>query len=70
MARPMELVGAVEIAELLGVSRARVHQLASRKEFPKPVATLAMGSIWRKRDIERWAETWPRRPGRPPRPKS
>lgn len=49
-----ELVGAAEVADLLGVSRQRVHQLSGQPSFPKPVAVLAAGSIWRRIDIERW----------------
>jgi prophage regulatory protein len=43
----MDLMGAQEVAELLGVSRQRVHQLAERPDFPAPVAVLAAGKIWR-----------------------
>jgi predicted DNA-binding transcriptional regulator AlpA len=52
---PREVVGAVEIAEMLGVSRQRVNQLAKRDDFPKPWRTLATGRIWDLRGIERWA---------------
>ncbi len=55
-----ELVGAAEIAEMLGVSRQRVDQLAQHDDFPKPAAVLATGRIWERDDIERWA----RRTGR------
>lgn len=50
------LVGAQEIARMLGVSRQRVHQLTSRLDFPKPVVTLAMGNVWRREDVEKWAK--------------
>jgi predicted DNA-binding transcriptional regulator AlpA len=52
----VNLLGTHEIAELLAVSRQRVQQLAEQRGFPKPVAHLRAGKIWRKRDIERWAE--------------
>lgn len=51
----MDLMGAQEVAELLGVSRQRVHQLAERPDFPRPVATLAAGKIWRGEDVRAWA---------------
>lgn len=51
----MTLVGVHEIAALLGVSRQRVHQLAARKDFPKPLAVLHAGKVWRRRDVEAWA---------------
>lgn len=58
------LVGAQEIATLLGVSRQRVTQLAGHKDFPAPVATLAMGKVWDRQDVERWAAARNERLGR------
>lgn len=50
------LAGPAEVAEILGVSRQRVHVLAtSDREFPTPIATLAAGTIWNRRDILKWA---------------
>lgn len=49
------IVGAAEIAELLGVSRQRVDQLTRRPEFPAPVAELASGRFWVRAQVERWA---------------
>lgn len=57
-------VGAAEIALLLGVSRQRVTQLTSRPDFPRPVATLAMGKIWRLDDVEEWSDARDERLGR------
>ena len=48
------LMGAQEIADRLGVSRQRVTQLTARPDWPAPVATLALGRVWRSEDIERW----------------
>jgi len=50
------LVGSQELTRLLGVTRARVYQLSTAADFPRPVAVLAMGSIWRLTDITAWAE--------------
>ena len=50
------LVGSQELTRLLGVKRARVYQLSNTPDFPRPVAVLAMGSIWRLADITTWAE--------------
>lgn len=50
----MELVGAQEIGCRLGVSRQRVQQLIAAKDFPPPVAHLAMGKVWLTDDIRRW----------------
>jgi prophage regulatory protein len=53
---------------MLGVSRTQVHRLTTRRDFPKPVAVLEAGRIWRRRDVERWDAAHPRRPGRPEKP--
>lgn len=50
-----DLVGVHEITVMLGKVRQRVHQLAADPSFPRPVAELHMGRIWRRRDIVRWA---------------
>lgn len=66
----VELAGASEVAALLGVSRQQVDRLATRDDFPLPVAVLKTGRIWRIRDIEKWIKANPhRRPGPPPRPR-
>jgi hypothetical protein len=41
-----KLAGAAEIVEILGVSKARVSQLARSADFPSPVARLAMGPVY------------------------
>ena len=52
----MELMGRLEIADLLGVSQQRVNQLARRKDFPEPVARLALGQVWDAAAVREWAE--------------
>lgn len=49
------LVAAHEIAQMLGVSRQRVSQLAATNGFPDPAAILMVGRIWLREDIEEWA---------------
>ena len=52
------LVGAAEIAEMLGISRQRVDAIArTHDDFPEPEAVLASGRIWLRADIERWARS-------------
>ena len=48
-------MGAREIELMLGVSRQRVQQLVNQAGFPEPVERLAMGAVWRRRDVEAWA---------------
>jgi predicted DNA-binding transcriptional regulator AlpA len=49
------LMGAAEIAALLGVSRQRIQQLISRPDFPRPAAVLAMGKVWHTDEVKAWA---------------
>jgi len=51
---PVNLVGAQEIRDLLGVSRQRVYQLARRSDFPRPFFKLAQGQVWLVEEIEAW----------------
>jgi hypothetical protein len=61
----LPVVGAAEIGELLGgLSRQRVSQLTTRKDFPKALAPLKMGNVWRYEDVAEWA----RQHGRPLHP--
>ncbi|MBQ1027802.1 AlpA family transcriptional regulator [Micromonospora sp. C95] len=55
MARKLRLVGSAEIRIMLGgVSRQRVYQITTRRDFPEPVAQLSMGNVWLAEDVERW----------------
>jgi len=63
-AKKLHLMGAHEIRVLLGgISRQRIYQLTSRRDFPAPVAELAMGNVWLAEDVEAWIATRPPRPG-------
>lgn len=53
----VRLGGVHEVAEALGVSRQRVHQLAAHDAFPQPVAVLSAGSIWDLDAIDYWRNT-------------
>lgn len=48
------LVGATDVARMLGISRQRVYQLTGSASFPETVAHLARGAMWRRRDVEEW----------------
>lgn len=68
LARPTfpELVGVTEAAEILGVSKQRVSWLAkNHPRFPRPAIELAAGPVWYRPAIDKWLETWDRKPGRP-----
>lgn len=59
-----DLVGVDELAKMLDVSKQRASELAKHPDFPKPIARLASGPVWKKATIARHARTWDRRPGR------
>jgi predicted DNA-binding transcriptional regulator AlpA len=50
-----ELVVAADIAERLGISRARVSVLTSSPGFPRPLGQLGRSYVWRWSSVERWA---------------
>jgi predicted DNA-binding transcriptional regulator AlpA len=60
------LVGVHEIAQILGVTTARVVQIVDAYEdFPSPEVHLASGRVWKRSAIEAWIRKHPdRRPGR------
>ena len=55
----MNLVGLHEVGAMIGVSRQRADQLARQTGFPKPVAELKAGRIWRRADVQRWVDARP-----------
>lgn len=60
-----ELLAPIDIAEVLGVSRQRVHQLAAEHpDFPKPYQRLGTGPIWTRPAVEAFDRRWTRKPGR------
>lgn len=61
------LVGLAEAAEILGVSRQRIHQLANAGRLPEPCQRVSATPLWWREDIETFGHRRRRRPGRPPR---
>lgn len=61
----VDLVGIAEVAEMLDITRQRASMLQTKGDFPRPLTKLASGPVWRRHDIEVWAKTWTRAPGRP-----
>lgn len=56
--RRVDLVSRVEIADILGLTKQRVHQLVTTtRGFPRPVATLAIGQVWDRAEVEEWARS-------------
>jgi hypothetical protein len=53
--------GTAEIAELLGCPKQQIFALRKRKDFPKPIRTLAATPLWDLEEIRLFATTWTRR---------
>lgn len=51
---PETLIGIAEIAQILGVSRQRAHQIADKRTFPLPVQRLAMGPVWTRAQLDEY----------------
>jgi len=53
----MDLLGTQDIADLLGVSRQRAHQLVTREGFPSPAATVNKRTkMWDRAKVVAWAD--------------
>jgi predicted DNA-binding transcriptional regulator AlpA len=50
----------VEIAELLGVSKQRAHQIAEENGFPAPLVEDVRGRVWSRHEVQAWAKRWRR----------
>jgi hypothetical protein len=57
MSRPIRLV---EIADLLGVTKQRAHQIAEEPDFPAPVGRDERARLWDRREVAAWARVWRR----------
>lgn len=61
-----DMVSGQVAADLLGVSRQRLHQLRDNPRFPKPLIDRPGAILWSFAAIDRFNAGWERRPGRPP----
>ena len=46
----------IEIADLLGVTKQRAHQIAGEKRFPAPLAKETSGRVWSRNEVQAWAK--------------
>lgn len=62
-----DVLGTTEVAELLGVSRQRLHELrhATPQRFPEPAFELAATPLWIRSTVDSFLAGWERKPGRP-----
>lgn len=54
--KPGSLVSRVEVREILGVSKQRVHVIEAKPGFPRPIDVVEEGKrpIWRRAAIEKF----------------
>jgi hypothetical protein len=52
------ILGTAEVAEVLGVSKQRIHALRKMVEFPEPIVQLASTPLWDKEDIMSFLTKW------------
>ena len=57
------MVGVGEAAEILGVSKQRVHQLTRAAGFPQPVMRLRATPVWLRSEVLRFQQNRSLRPG-------
>jgi hypothetical protein len=55
MSQPIRIT---EIAELLGVSKQRAHQIVGEPRFLEPVDEDVRGRLWDRREVTAWAKGW------------
>jgi predicted DNA-binding transcriptional regulator AlpA len=51
MTAPQSELRLVDVAQLLGVSKQRAHQLARERGFPAPVAEDYRGRMWDRHEV-------------------
>lgn len=59
------LGGVTDFADMLGLSRQRAWNITQRSDFPEPVVQMKTGPVWLRSQLETWAATHDRKPGRP-----
>jgi predicted DNA-binding transcriptional regulator AlpA len=55
------LVALADVARLAGVSRQRIHQLAMKPGFPRPIGVFRTHPLYRRDTIDHWLEATNRR---------
>jgi predicted DNA-binding transcriptional regulator AlpA len=53
-----DILGTAEVAEVLGVSKQRIHGLRKMAEFPEPFKMLASTPLWDRRDVMTFLSKW------------
>lgn len=53
-----DILGTAEVAEVLGVSKQRIHSLRKMLDFPEPFKQLASTPLWDRADINKFLAKW------------
>jgi len=61
------LLGLAEVAELAGLTTARIRQLRLEGRFIEPAATVGGRNAYARADVLRWLRKRVAKPGRPPK---
>jgi hypothetical protein len=60
----LDLIGITEVGQILGTSKQRASQIVDQADFPAALAHPAMGRVYSRAAVERFAQTWTRRRAR------
>lgn len=52
------ILGTSEVAEVLGVSKQRIHSLRQMVEFPEPFSQLASTPLWDREEVVEFLAKW------------
>lgn len=52
------ICGTGEAADVLGVSKQRIHSLRKHPKFPTPIHNISASPLWDKRDLEEFLTIW------------
>lgn len=53
-----DILGTSEVAEVLSVSKQRIHALRKMAEFPEPFKTLASTPLWDRAEVMTFLASW------------
>jgi predicted DNA-binding transcriptional regulator AlpA len=53
-----DILGTAEVAEVLGVSKQRIHSLRKMADFPEPFLKLASTPLWDRGEIMKFLSHW------------
>lgn len=53
-----DILGTSEVAEVLGVSKQRIHSLRQTIDFPEPMLQLASTPLWDRQEVMAFLAKW------------